>query len=226
MYEDISPALDDDYKQLIAFYFRIKKLVAAAEREDLEQRISISAINELRSAFDHVMRTQGLIYGIVEQANIRQESGLEPSEYCKMNLDKAYGHLYRAGYDAYDTISIRLIDEIENMLKRISRRTLHSVMKDATSRIAKPYLEAKSLFVEAKIRKDVESRDQEERQFRIYEDANLALCSIRDLILEDMDELVRYQNEARATKIWDMIIALIIAFIVGVLVTILGVIIL
>ena len=189
---------DEEYKDLIRFYFRIKELIAAAEREDGEQRISVSAIAELRSAFDHVMRAHNVLFGLISEDEIRQSTSLTPIDYCKKNFDKAYGHLYRAGYDAYDCISISLIDDIEKVMSGVSKEAFHTVINNATISVVTPFKKAKELFTTAKVNKDVESREQEEKQFLLYEEANEKLCDIRDFLNEHASDLFDYNSELKA----------------------------
>jgi hypothetical protein len=99
------------YKDLIKFYFEVKELIATAEREEEQQRISISAISELRSAFDHVARAHSVLCNVVPQEVIQKTTNFNADDYCRKNYSKAYAHLYRAGYDAYDCIAISLVDE-------------------------------------------------------------------------------------------------------------------
>jgi len=185
------------YKNLIAFYFEVKELIAAAEREDGKQRISISAIAELRSTLDHIMRAQSVEYGLVSEEEIRANSGLDGKTYRRKNYDKAYAHLYRSGYDAYDCISISLMDRIKNILNGISRQALYSVLPEAARSVATPYNEAKNLFTFAKVTKDVESHDQEKKQYQMYEQANKQLCDILDLLTKNESHMIEYDKELK-----------------------------
>lgn len=204
--------LNEDYKKFIEFYFEIKSLVAAAEREDIQQRISISSVAELRAAFDHIMRVHNVMYGVVSEEIILEDTGLSVKIYCKKNIDKAYAHLYRAGYDAYDCISISFITEISAIMNKVSRTTLHTVIDNASTIILKPYNMAKELFTSAKVKKDVESRDQEEKQFKIYEQANGTLCDIRDLLYDHADDLYKHEQEIKNNFIKKITIQIIIFF--------------
>lgn len=105
--------LEACYRDLIEFYFVIKQVVIAAERDDKERRLSFSAINELRSALDHIMRAHGVVHGTSNADAAVSESGLTVYDYCTKNLSKAKGHLYRAGFDAYDIIGINTSLELD-----------------------------------------------------------------------------------------------------------------
>jgi hypothetical protein len=186
-----------DYNSFIKFYFEVKELIAAAEREDLAQRLSVSAISELRSALDHLMRTHSVERGLKSEEEIKADSGLSAAIYCTKNYEKAYGHLYRAGYDAYDCIAISMIDRIDRIINSVSRQAIYNVIPNAADSIIGPYRKARSLFTEAKVQKDVESHEQERKQFLIYEQANKELCDIKDRLINYEPQMIDYDEEEK-----------------------------
>ena len=196
-----------DYGGLVKFYSNVKQLVVTAEKWDLDQRVPLSAISELRSVLDHIMRADQVLLGLRTQDNIRQQHGVTAAEYCTKNINKALGHLYRAGYDAYDVISMRLIDEIDRALRSVEIPALYAVVPSAAVDIERPFESAKRLAVEAKLLKDIESpsdaeeeepcAEQERECFRLYEKANMDLLDIRDRLLENMPQLVSYDQDQR-----------------------------
>ena len=218
MAESVEHFSVEDYKNLIKFYFDIKELITAAEREDGEQRLSISAITEVRSAFDHIMRAHNVEYQLISEEEIKETTGLNSGDYCRKNYEKAYAHLYRAGYDAYDCIAISMIDRINYLLKTVSRQALHAVIPNVTSSIIKPYKEAKDLFTKAKVQKDVESHDQEKKQFEEYEQANKQLFDIKSILEDHETQLIDYDKELNQ-KTWlqrlFVVAVAIVAFILG-----------
>lgn len=190
----------NDYQKLIEFYQKkVKEVVVASERQSHEQKISIPAVIEIRSAFDHIARVHAVMYCDGVNDNLA-ESGLSSFEYCTKNLDKAHGHLYRAAYDAYDVIAISLQKEIERLLNSISRETLFAVVPDAHNMIYIPYHEARKLVTQEKTYKDVTSRTEEEKQFKQYETATNQLLDVKETILKHMAALVEYDKEKTPWK--------------------------
>lgn len=187
--------LHADYLKLIEFYHKkVKEIVVASERGDPKQRISIPAVIEIRSAFDHVARTHAVMYDC-DINNSMAESGLSSYDYCSKNLDKAHGHLYRAAYDAYDVIAISLQEEIEKLINSVSREALFAVVPDAVNKIYNPYHEARKLVTKEKIYKDVTSRAEEEKQFIQYEKATNHLLDVEKTIRKYMPALIEYNKE-------------------------------
>lgn len=189
----VNPEEKEKYRSLIDFYFKIKELIIAAEKIDHEQVIPLTAISEIRNALDHIMRAHAAEHGIVTCPI----SGLELPEYWNTQIDKTFAHLYRAGYDSYDLISISLIDEINKILDPISQKALHAVIPNAFERVAAPYREAKKAFVQAKVGKDIESADSEKRHFDEYEKSIEKLTQLRDFLNERAEDLSKYDREQK-----------------------------
>jgi hypothetical protein len=195
LFDNKSKPAAENYKELVKFYFEVKELITAAERDDIEQRLSISAITELRAAFDHIMRAHSVEYNVIPHDEKVEITGLDSDEYCRKNYNKAYAHLYRGGYDAYDCISISMIDYIDRILNGVSRTALYTVIPNASNNIVKPYQTAKTLFTNAKVQKDVENHEQEKKQFDIYEKANKDLLDIKTLLQNYEEEMITFDKE-------------------------------
>ena len=185
---------DGKFAEIAVFYLDVRQRIIAAEREEEEQRLSITAISELRNALDHLMRAKAAEVGAISGDAL---SGLSPGDYIDKNLDKALGHLYRASYDAYDIISIELIAKIDKLLETISRRTLYEVIPDAADRITAPYTKSTEVLKQAKSDKDVESENDRGRFFKAYEDATGALATILSYLQSVEVDLQRAEKEHR-----------------------------
>jgi hypothetical protein len=193
-----------EYKKILEFYPQIKRLVCLCEKVDLQQRANLSPIAEMRSALDHIMRAHSRLYGISSQ--FEDEPNDEPSdesryEYCRKHLDKARGHLYRAGYDAYDVISMTLLDDIYAMENSVSKDAFYTVIPDG-SELLKKADKAKEWFTAAKSERDIEISTKEQgTQFEEYENANIELAEIRNTISSYMRQLIEFDsNKAKKDR--------------------------
>jgi len=92
-------------RELTELYIVTKELLLRAE-EIPDRKADIQAIKELRDAFDHLMRANATIFGLKDSATDPQD--FDQNEYIFRNTDKAYGHVYRAGYDTLDWICLKL----------------------------------------------------------------------------------------------------------------------
>ena len=86
------------------------------------------ATEELRHAFDHLMRVFAFKFGF-KQAD---------AKYAIENLMPAYRHLYRAAYNLLDYLSIYFMDKVQEEMKSFSGKTLQEVFPKYYKEI-KPY---------------------------------------------------------------------------------------
>lgn len=205
------------YRKVIVTYFRANQLVAASELQEVRQRLSVTAINEFRAALAHIMRVHRMTYDVLSEKEHNDASCIDPFEYCVRNLDKAYGHLLRCAYDAYDAISISLIEQIERLLARVSPQALYHVLPDASSSVITPFDEAQQLVLEAKQAKDIDTPQVEEDRFREYEEANLKLLTVKSRLQANMPELVRYDSHRRRSTAVQLVLAAVLGWLVSLL---------
>lgn len=114
-----SRALDytKDLDKLSSLYSEIKQIVLLAENVTAEKAVVLSAINELRNAFDHIMRCH-----------------LDECDYTE-HVRKAKGHLYRAGYDAYEIIAIDISEWIKKLLSEYKAPVIARILPDYYTKI-------------------------------------------------------------------------------------------
>lgn len=215
----------DKYKELVEFYYaKAREIIVAHERLTEDQKLCMPAITETRSAFEHIMRVKALIFGCVKEEDILENTHLSLKEYCLRNIDKAHGHLYRAAYDAYDVIAFKFAKDIQNIMKNISYEAAFHIIPDFNSRVNKPYQEALKLVTKGKLKKDVGSKNEEEKEFSEYENAANKLRDVIDILNDYMPQMTMYVREIEKNRIdiekskfinkWGLIIG-IIAGVIG-----------
>jgi len=82
--------------------------------EELNSESFLPPINEIRDAFDHLMRMYSVLFGLRDG----------DSEYIKENLDAVFRHVYRASFDYLDYIRIYQKDYMHRRLEEISQQTI------------------------------------------------------------------------------------------------------
>ena len=82
--------------------------------EELNSESFLPPINEIRDAFDHLMRLYSVLFGLRDG----------DSEYIKENLDAVFRHVYRASFDYLDYIRIYQKDYMHRRLEGISQQTI------------------------------------------------------------------------------------------------------
>lgn len=87
-------------QDLLKSYESAKKLILLSEYYNKDHKLSISVINELRNALDHIMR------GVKIVNNINDE------------FSKAEGHIYRSAFDACEIIVLNRLSYIHSFKEK------------------------------------------------------------------------------------------------------------
>lgn len=114
------------------YYDIVKELLIYGEQVDPENRTLTQPINECRNCLDHLTR--------IILHKLGQRRNEEPDGYVKTNLEKAYGHIYRAAYDTLDWVSLNLKELTVNELKGFSVETINNCIPSYYS-VIKPRFE-------------------------------------------------------------------------------------
>ncbi len=116
-------------KDLTELYFVVKEIIIYFEEVNPEHKTDIQPINELRNAFDHLMRCSSTWLGI----NKNNEGN--SSSYICIHLDKSFGHVYRAGYDTVDFLALTIKGIIAKDLQKYNVDTIKTVIPEYYSTI-------------------------------------------------------------------------------------------
>ena len=101
----------------MAYYAQAKDLVLKAEEADPSLRSNIAIVKEFRDCNDHVMRALGETF--VPSRKI--------DNYVLLQIDKAKGHVLRAGCDAIDGLAISSKIKTYEAMKGISNGAIAAV---------------------------------------------------------------------------------------------------
>lgn len=158
---------EKEWREVIDLYFEVKSLIAYAEISDEEQRLHLPAILEMRSALDHLMRVmhatvsegQGApINGIVDdpRPNLPIEDDAFRGSYCRDNLSKAKGHLYRAAYDVLDVLVMSALADYDRLVRHFDFDDICEALPDEFPTHYARIEKARRMVVQCKMFKDVE----------------------------------------------------------------------
>ena len=139
-------------RELSELYLVVKETILYFEEINQEQKTDIQVINELRNAFDHLMRVTST------WVDVKQPSD-DPDQYILKNLDKSYGHVYRAGYDTVDFLCLTIKKEIANDLKRFHSDSIQTALPDYYSEIKPSLVELENEITKYRSKKDVTEDD-------------------------------------------------------------------
>lgn len=172
--------------ELFNLYEEVKKIVFLAEYENKEQKYIISSVNELRNSLDHIMRSFG-----------------SPDTLVK-NFDKARGHLYRAGYDAYEIIVISKLAEIIVIKEQFKFEAITTAYPGYFTKVIPITAKAKTELVSARANKKIDNGlvgKNEEEHFLKFEKITIDLIQIVDELNLHIDGIKEAQKEIRR-KYW------------------------
>ncbi|HNR58597.1 MAG TPA: hypothetical protein PKJ51_09085, partial [Methanothrix sp.] len=100
-------------RDITEIYRIVKELSVLSE--SLDQSLFLPAINEIRDAFDHLMRVFAYKFNMVDNRT---------EDYVNLNLVRSKSHLLRAAYDQIDYINIIILKDIEDTLAPFSFETI------------------------------------------------------------------------------------------------------
>lgn len=100
-------------QQMVSVHFYTKKYLLIAEEIADQGELFLQPLKEHRDAFDHLMRCYSISFITNE---ISEEN---KDKYITKNLDKAYGHVYRAFFDTADWLTYLLRKWIRTKLLSI-----------------------------------------------------------------------------------------------------------
>jgi hypothetical protein len=114
----------DQWRILYNIHEHTKFFIIRAE--ELGFKSYLGPMNELRNAYEHVIRYQTAVTGIQENKN---------EDYICTNLKKAIGHEYRAFFDAADWLSMMLRKSIIEQLQPYSPTNIRKAIPNYHSDI-------------------------------------------------------------------------------------------
>lgn len=193
--------------EIFNLYEEVKKIVLLAEYENKDQKYIISSVNELRNTLDHIMR----IFGSPDS--------------LEKNFDKAKGHLYRAGYDAYEIIAISKLASISNVKDQFGLEAITIAFPDYFNKMVPLIKETKNELIFARANKKIDNGldvKTVEEHFSKFEDISTKLIKIFDelnLKIDGIEDVHRDIQRRNRRNILTMVILgpILVGLIVGII---------
>ena len=136
-------------EKIATLHTTIKGLILYTE--EVNNRTNPQQLLEIRDSYDHVLRVVKF-----------ELEGKDDKEYEITNLDKAIGHLCRAGYDVLDWTSLVLKQKIEKILSGHSVDNILKVIPTYYSEMRPQILKTSMEIAEIRGEKDVGKLKSEE----------------------------------------------------------------
>jgi hypothetical protein len=199
---------DEIWQQIIKIHNSTKSLYIFAEEYDPEFSTFIQPNNEIKHAFDHVIRAKSAELGLSDG----------DVEYSHKNYDKALGHAYRAFFDTADWLSVSLRERVIKQLGPYSNECITKSIPDYYSR-HKPKIERVTREI-AEIRegKDIGSRETLLERVEKYDFLIQELLGAEKEISNATPSLIEYRRKERASNIlnslgWPLVVGILLIFI-------------
>jgi len=197
-------------KEVTILYLKVRELMFYADEVHPEKKTFIPPINEIRNAFDHLMRVFAVKFEL---------KTTDKEDYITDNLDMALSHVYRAAFDLLDYISIYLREKILDEINEISPEALTIVFPEYYQKI-RPDIEKASTDI-SDIRSKKDMGDPKIGDVIKYVEIIERLKSHLNKILEIKPSLIAYEErkkkEVKKSKFFEILIYIAIAIVSGVM---------
>ncbi len=166
--------------EISKLYEQIKQVILDAEYANGNNSYNISPVNEVRNAFDHIMKSF-----LNQNINFDKE------------YEKAKGHLYRSGFDAYEIIAIFKLNEIESVRKSYKLESITTGYPDYFAKFIPLTTKIKNKLSHARGNKMVTDIEQEKSAFEQYRPLVVELIEIVDQINLHLPGIQLVENEIK-----------------------------
>src|ERR1017187_8808878 len=138
------------WEKVVKLHAYVKGRMIQAEELDPKLNTFSPAVNEQRSALDHILRAKAAEVGIKPGVDLK---------YQQIQLDKALGHLYRAYFDVADWLAICIRDRVVKVLKRYSAECIKAAIPEYYRTFRTSLEEIPLAIAELRNRKDIGGSD-------------------------------------------------------------------
>lgn len=204
-------------KELIEKIYHIhtksKDFALKAEEFGIDFKGYLQPYNELKNAYEHMLRAQFVDLGVQEED--------DSAKYVSSNLDKALGHEYRAFFDTADYLSMTLRQRIHESLREFSSDVISKAIPTYYSLIKPRILEINEEIAQARSRKDIGNGyiiPEVERYSNLVEELfkiEKEITSKLSVCVELATEEKKKRNKETMTKVMFMVTSLALGYIIG-----------
>ena len=184
-----------DFSELSSLYKEVKQVVLLAENLNSKQEVILSSLNEMRNAFDHLMRCYN-----------------EDND-TKYQIDKAKAHLYRAGYDAYELLAMDCSENIKNTLNNYELDIISKVFPEYFAKYLPKIHEIDKKLGQNRANRDITTTTNEKNFFDDYAKLVNEALDIRDEVISKVNVLAdiktKHNKEATRRDIKNIVIGII-----------------
>lgn len=170
-------------KEITLLYKKVKRLMIDVEEWN-DKKAFAPTLLELRSSLDHLMRFYAYKFGY--KTDVQED-------YPNKNLFKSEGHLFRAGYDSLDYLSIEITESILERVEPFSTEAISKAIPEYFAQIRPDMEEISGIIADIRAEKDMDKNNSQ--NFDRHIEAIEKLRSYYNLIQKKMNTLVEYEEK-------------------------------
>jgi len=199
--------IESKLKDTVRVYKISKETSIYCEQIDRKYKMDIRVHNELRMAFDHLMRVFSSNFGI-------ESDCVGDVSYMKTNMNKCFDHVYRVAYDSLDWTSLILISKIEKEMNGFLSDTITKIIPEYYDKIIPDIDDMNVEFTKLRAKKDI--GDPGIEKVIEYSKGINKLIEYHKLIVKKKSALVKYDKKLKSEKGWELTKQFIVGLMVGI----------
>jgi hypothetical protein len=173
-------------EEITLLYKKVKKLIIDVEEWN-DKKAFAPTLLELRNSLDHLMRFYAHKFGYKIDVQ---------DDYSDKNLFKSKGHLFRAGYDSLDYLSIEITENILERVEPFSTEAISKTIPEYFDKIRPEMDEISQTIAEIRASKDMDNKNSQDIDRHI--EAIERLRSYHKEILKKMNALNEYEEKKKS----------------------------
>lgn len=177
----------DKFEEICKLYIRTKGWILYAEEQDPDFKSFLQPSNELKNAFDHLMRVFVVKVGITEVT--------DEEEYIEKNLEKALGHVFRGAFDTLDQMAITFRERITLEISPFSPEVINDLLPEYYPKIRGDIENINNKISEIRAHKDVASICYGD--IKEYSDIIERLKEYYDRVIRTKPNLIEYEEKLK-----------------------------
>jgi hypothetical protein len=191
-------------KELAEIYVKAKLMVLLAEELDPSFRSNVMVIKELRDSNDHLMRL--FEEWFINPAPEKNE------KYMLAQIDKARGHVFRAGYDAIDGIVVSYKIKAAKAMDKISNEAIAAVYPDYYSHAIEVDVLCEKV---ANHRNEKDVADDSLKNLENYAEDAKRVAEFCKKSLSHVPAMIKWDKKNWWSNIWEKVVLALLLTIVG-----------
>jgi hypothetical protein len=202
----IPESVETRLKEINDIYAKAKQMILLAEELDPSFRSNVMVIKELRDSHDHFMRlfNEWFCSG----------NSTPDEKYMLAQLDKARGHIFRAGYDAIDGIVVSYKIKVAKAMEKISNGAISEVCPDFYEKA--PEVDRLSAKI-AGHRNDKDVADDSLQNLAAYAEESKHVAEFCSVVISKVPFMMQWDKKQRRGLLFEKVgLALIVAIVGGI----------